>query len=69
MFLIGRGVVLKETRQKLSDNLDVKELGEVSKFLSINIRKGARGEVILEPEEYCNVYDEALPGNDPTSGA
>jgi hypothetical protein len=45
---------LKETREKLSDNLDVKDLGQVSKFLSINIRKGGSGELILEQEEYID---------------
>jgi hypothetical protein len=42
MLLIGKGEVLKETREKLSDNVDVKDLGEVSKFRKIMNVNGQR---------------------------
>jgi hypothetical protein len=52
--LVGKREEIMEFKRKLSNEIDIKDLGEASLFLSIRIRKEGKNQVTIDQEAYID---------------
>jgi hypothetical protein len=54
LLLVGKREEIMEFKRKLSNEVDMKNLGQASLFLSIRIRKEGKNQITLDQEAYID---------------